>query len=56
MNEWTASRPLREAEQELMNGNRSYGNRNRAAYEREYGPYVGQMEGEIGLAEIEETN
>lgn len=49
--------PLREVEQEVMKeGSASYGMRNTKAYEKEYGPYTGQIEGEVGWAEIQETN
>jgi hypothetical protein len=55
MNEWTASKPLREAQQEEMNGNASYGNRNRKAYEREYGPFATEEEYLASVGEIIES-
>jgi len=44
---------LHEARQEELNGNASYGTKNSKAYEREFGkPYEGEMDGEIGAAEL----
>lgn len=40
---------VHEARQELLGA--SYGMRNTKAYEREYGEYTGQMEGELYAAE-----